>query len=335
MGFFKNLFDKKVCDICGNEISLLGNRKLEDGNCCKDCAKKLSPWFTERKHSTVEEIKSQIESREANREEVASFHTTKTYGKSMMVYIDEDAQKFMVTDAKDLEKANPDVIDFSQVTACDTDIRESRNEVYRQVNNGEGGTKSESYTPRRFRYSYDFMLKITMNHPYIDEISADLSCGYLKIDSGSIGRVSPPSPEERRENDDYVRYEQWGREIRDILLSNKSKKADSFEAILEKFENADREYKNAIKSGDSEREFVAMNNRMTAMHEMDVASSADETGKLKFRVLEVMNRCNNNDTEKPAEPKAPETPEIPSVCPYCGSETRGTKFCENCGHRLI
>ena len=49
MGFFKNLFEKKVCDICGEEIGLLGNRKLEDGNCCKDCAKKLSPWFTERK----------------------------------------------------------------------------------------------------------------------------------------------------------------------------------------------------------------------------------------------------------------------------------------------
>ena len=33
------LFDKKYCDICG----LLGNRKLEDGNLCKDCAKQLSP----------------------------------------------------------------------------------------------------------------------------------------------------------------------------------------------------------------------------------------------------------------------------------------------------
>ena len=39
------LFDKKVCDICGEKIGLLGNRKLDDGNLCKDCAKKLSPWF--------------------------------------------------------------------------------------------------------------------------------------------------------------------------------------------------------------------------------------------------------------------------------------------------
>ena len=39
------LFDKKYCDICGDKIGLLGNRKLEDGNMCKDCAKKLSPFF--------------------------------------------------------------------------------------------------------------------------------------------------------------------------------------------------------------------------------------------------------------------------------------------------
>ena len=30
------LFDKKYCDICGEKIGLLGNRKLEDGNLCKD-----------------------------------------------------------------------------------------------------------------------------------------------------------------------------------------------------------------------------------------------------------------------------------------------------------
>ena len=28
------LFDKKYCDICGEKIGLLGNRKLEDGQSC-------------------------------------------------------------------------------------------------------------------------------------------------------------------------------------------------------------------------------------------------------------------------------------------------------------
>jgi len=48
MGLFGKLFDKKECAFCDNEIGLFGNRKLEDGNMCKECAKKLSPWFSER-----------------------------------------------------------------------------------------------------------------------------------------------------------------------------------------------------------------------------------------------------------------------------------------------
>ena len=63
------LFDKKYCDICGEKIGLLGNRKLEDGNLCKDCAKKLSPWFSDRRRSTVEDIKGQLAYREENRGE--------------------------------------------------------------------------------------------------------------------------------------------------------------------------------------------------------------------------------------------------------------------------
>ena len=51
------LFDKKFCDVCGDKIGLLGNRKLEDGNLCKNCAAKLSPWFDDRRHTTLEDIR--------------------------------------------------------------------------------------------------------------------------------------------------------------------------------------------------------------------------------------------------------------------------------------
>ena len=80
MGLFDNLFKKKNCDICGGEIGLLGNRKLEDGNLCKDCAARLSPWFDGRRHSTVEEIRKQLELREANKNEVQAFHINRIYG---------------------------------------------------------------------------------------------------------------------------------------------------------------------------------------------------------------------------------------------------------------
>ena len=68
MGLFGKLFEKKECAICGGEIGLLGNRKLEDGNMCKACAAKLSPWFDERRHSTVAQIEEQLEYRESNKE---------------------------------------------------------------------------------------------------------------------------------------------------------------------------------------------------------------------------------------------------------------------------
>lgn len=38
-------FDKKYCDICGEKIGFPGNKKVEDGNLCKNCAAKLSPGF--------------------------------------------------------------------------------------------------------------------------------------------------------------------------------------------------------------------------------------------------------------------------------------------------
>ena len=87
------LFDKKYCDICGEKIGLLGNRKLENGNLCKNCAQKLSPWFSDRRNSTVEEIKAQLDYREENQKKVAAFHTTRTLGADTKVLLDEDAGK--------------------------------------------------------------------------------------------------------------------------------------------------------------------------------------------------------------------------------------------------
>ena len=76
MGLFGKLFEKKSCDICGGDIGLLGNRKLEDGNLCKNCAAKLSPWFSERRSSTVAQIQEQLDYREKNKEAVATYWIT-------------------------------------------------------------------------------------------------------------------------------------------------------------------------------------------------------------------------------------------------------------------
>jgi hypothetical protein len=54
------LFDKKYCDICGNKIGLFGNRKLEDGNLCEDCAAKLSPWCSLSRYITMQDINDKL-----------------------------------------------------------------------------------------------------------------------------------------------------------------------------------------------------------------------------------------------------------------------------------
>ena len=162
------LFDKKYCSICGEKIGFLGNRKLEDGNLCKNCSAKLSPWFSDRRSSTVEEIREQLAYREENRNAVAALHVTRSYGEDTKVLIDEDAGKFIVTRARNYTDANPDAIDFSQVTGVDLDIDEDRDEEMRETPDG----KRVSYNPPRYEFYYNFDLEFRVNNPYFDEFTA-------------------------------------------------------------------------------------------------------------------------------------------------------------------
>ena len=166
------LFDKKFCDICGEKIGLLGNRKLEDGNLCKDCARKLSPFFDERRHSTVDQIKEQLAYREQNKANLANFHPTATYGvDNDKVYVDMNAGTFIVTDSDNWREANPDIIQISQVTSAEPDIDESRSEIYFKDNDGN----NKSYNPPRYEYEYTFKVKLMVNSPWFDDITIELT----------------------------------------------------------------------------------------------------------------------------------------------------------------
>ena len=208
MGIFGKLFEKKVCDVCGGEIGLLGNRKLENGNLCKNCAAKLSPWFSDRRNSTVEEIKAQLDYREANREKVAAFCTTRTLGENTKLLLDEDAGVFLVTSARDLKEANPDVLAFSDVTGCELDIDESEDEI--TFKNAQGEEKS--YNPPRYHYDYNFYITIHVRNPYFDEIRFRLNRSTVETEPVSQMRYQP------EQNAEYRRYQQAGEEIREILL---------------------------------------------------------------------------------------------------------------------
>ena len=183
------LFDKKYCDICGEKIGLLGNRKLEDGNLCKDCAKKLSPWFSDRRRSTVEDIKEQLAYREENREKAAQFRTTRSFGEDWKVLLDEDHRWFTVTRARDLAEANPDILDFDAITGCRMDIDESRTELMREDADG----KEVSYVPPRYEYSYDFFLVISVRHPYFDEMRFSLNSSSVYYEPQKLPQRAPMS----------------------------------------------------------------------------------------------------------------------------------------------
>jgi hypothetical protein len=171
MGLFGNLFEKKHCSICDGEIGLLGNRMLEDGNLCKNCAAKLSPWFSDRRSSTVEEIRQQLEYREANKAKVEAFNATKTIGRNTKVILDEDARKFIVTRSRNYKNDNPDVLDFADVTGCEVNTDESRTEVFRKDNDG----KIVSYVPKRYKYRYEVEMLLHVNNPYFSEMKFDLT----------------------------------------------------------------------------------------------------------------------------------------------------------------
>ena len=220
MGFFGKLFEKKVCDFCGGEIGLLGNRKLEDGNMCKNCAGKLSPWFDDRRHSTVEQISAQLEYREANKAAVAAFNTTRSLGVNTKILIDEDARKFMVTSARNLAEANPDVLDFSQVTGVDLDIDEGQREEKRK--DAEGN--SVSYNPPRYTFYYDFHLIIRVNHPYFDDIRFRLNSSSVELNPDiAMPVMRKPNP---RMNADYMEYHAMGMEIKEILTAARQQVRD-------------------------------------------------------------------------------------------------------------
>ena len=204
------LFDKKNCDICGGKIGLLGNRKLEDGNMCKDCAGQLSPFTTDRRKTTLAEIKDHLAYREANKAEVAKFNVTRTLGDRMKIMLDEDAGKFIATAAGRWQNENPDVMSFSQVTGCQTEIRELRTELKRTDREG----KSVSYNPPRFDIDYDFYVTIHINSPYFNEIE-------FKLNNNRI---------EERTSVEYREFERQANEIKRALTQVRKEARDNITA---------------------------------------------------------------------------------------------------------
>lgn len=180
MGIF-DFLKKKDCDICGKEVGLLGYKKLEDGEICKDCVKKLSPFFDDRRHSTVEQIKAQLAYRAENEKALAGFNHSVAIGKYEKMFIeivDGVPTRFVISTSDDYRSKNPDIISFKNVSSCTPDIKENRTEEKYTNDKGE----RVSYDPPRYEYNYDFNIKLNISGcEYFDFINLDLNSGSVEL----------------------------------------------------------------------------------------------------------------------------------------------------------
>ena len=226
MGFFGDLFEKKTCAICGKETGrIFGKNKLADDNTiCNDCEEKLSPWFEDRKQSTLAQIKEQLAYREENKSAAAAFRITQSFGRgSKKLLVDETNGKFMVTGSHNPAVDNPDVLDFSQAVGCSLEIKENRNELKETVDG-----KRVSYNPPRFEFSYNFYATIQVNHPYFRSMRFELNSGSVNTGEHNMNRstsgwnitgsVSSSIMNGMRENE-YYEYVNLGNEIKRVVES--------------------------------------------------------------------------------------------------------------------
>ena len=194
---FFDVFKKKQCDICGSENGIFGNRKLQNGNICTSCAGNLSPLFSKRSNSTVEEIKKQLKYREMNKVKLQSFNPDKSFGFKNKFLIDSEKKAFVVTDTDDYLKKNPDIIEFSQVASARYTVKENRTE--RKYKDDQG--KRQSFSPPQYDYTYSFWVFVTVHSPWFDKIDVEISSD------------KPHSKDEQL----YYDYEEEAKKIIDLL----------------------------------------------------------------------------------------------------------------------
>lgn len=301
------LFDKKYCDVCGEKIGLLGNRKLEDGNLCKDCAKKLSPFFSERRASTVEEIKQQLAYREENKKQLAFFNPTHIIGSDKKVYIDENARKFIVTSSSNWRESNPDIIELSQVTSCNIDIEEDRDEIKQTDSQGN----KVSYNPPRYKYEYEFNVEISVNSPWFTTIKFELTNFGSRPDS--------------RYTDLYRDYERQADELKCALMPGIYGGAQFGQQYQQNMPYQGQQ--NFNQQPYQQQNFNQQQNYNQQPYQQQNFNQQQNYHQQQYSQQQNFNQqqYQNNQYQQPMQAAA-----AMWVCSNCGTNNSG-RFCQNCG----
>ena len=225
MGLF-DAFKKKDCEICGKEVGMFGYKKLEDGEICKDCVKLLSPWFDDRRHSTVDQIKAQLAYRAQNQQDLASFRVSQVIGEEYKMYIEEVngvPTRFLISDAQSYMDENPDIIRFADLLSCTIDVDADETELKKEDANGN----EISYSPPRYETEYDFYVDMQIgNNPYFDDIRFKLNSSSVTLETrgattGSFLGMSfgsgPVDMSRPREQERYEAYNTMCQQIEEIV----------------------------------------------------------------------------------------------------------------------
>lgn len=186
------LFKKENCCLCGEKTGML-DKKCLSGKVCKECVKKMSPWFDDYKNSIAGALDAQRLGREvdAGLVEAKIYNFSKIFGEFGVILIDEKEKKFVafpdtssglfgnqrkVKSIDDVIDLGPDIIRFDQVEDFEIDIKEMTREEKQTVNG-----QQMSYNPPHILYMETFTLRMKINHPYVKSIHIQLNDGAVQI----------------------------------------------------------------------------------------------------------------------------------------------------------
>ena len=350
MGLF-DVFKKKDCEICGKEVGLLGYKKLEDGEICKDCVKLLSPWFEDRRHATVAQIKEQIAYREQNARELENFTVSRQIGdEEYIMYIEEVngvPTRFFVTSRSDYKAVNPDIISFKDVASCVTDV-DVRDEEMKQ-RNSEG--QMVSYRPPRYKHHHDFYIKMEIrNNPYFDEIKFRINGSCITLETvgdvgGGLGGAALAGLLQG------VGVSTAGVQTNSLRNSSENRRYTECAMICKKIEQAVEDGKRgaaapAAQSANMESILMKIGQIKTAPDLIsavtlgaEVAREATALSDPEWERVKTLNdaavaeaklRFGYQETGSAPVQEAPK----PKFCPNCGAPADGGKFCQSCGSKL-